>query len=252
MFFKKVAAAAAAVCLFAGTAVSAYAETLRIGSETVYPPFEFLNSETGKYDGFDIDLINAMAKKAGFQPKIISMGLDGLIPAIRSGSIDVAVSALTITNERAAMVDFTKPYYKSGLSIMTHAKYADKVKSAKDLEGKVLCAEIGSSGALYMSKIRGTKLKIFNSAAEAFLEINNGGCYAMVNDKPVNDYFLTQKAGQSMNLASIPVILSVEDYGFALKKGNKELKKRLEKALDAVVADGTYKKIYQKWFGPMR
>lgn len=252
MLFKKVAVAAAAVCVLAGTGFSAYAETLRIGSETVYPPFEFLNSDTGKYDGFDIDLIEAMAKKAGFEPKIISMGLDGLIPAIMSGSIDVAVSALTITKERAAKVDFTKPYYKSGLSIMTHAKYGNKVKGAKDLEGKVLCAEIGSAGALYMSKIRGTKLKTFNSAAEAFLEINNGGCFAMVNDKPVNDYFLTQKAGKSMRLASIPVILSVDDYGFAMKKGNKALKARLEKALDEVVADGTYKKIYEKWFGAMK
>ncbi len=252
MFFKKVAVAAAAACVLAGTSFSALADTLRIGSETVYPPFEFLNSETGKYDGFDIDLINAMARKAGFEPKIISMGLDGLIPAIMSGSIDVAVSALTITKERAAKVAFTKPYYKSGLSIMTHAKYANVVKGADDLKGKVLCAEIGSAGALYMSKIPGTKIRTFNSAAEAFLEINNGGCYAMVNDKPVNDYFLTQRAGQAMKLASIPVILSVDDYGFAVKKTNTALKVRLEKALDEVVADGTYRKIYEKWFGKMK
>ncbi len=64
----------------------------------------------------------------------------------------------------------------------------------KDLENKVLCAEIESSGSVFMSKIKGTKIRTFNSAGEAFLELNNKGCEAIVNDKPVNEYFLTQKA----------------------------------------------------------
>ena len=74
------------------SATQAGAETLRVGSETVYPPFEFLDSNSGKYVGFDIDLIDEVAKRAGFEPQILSMGLDGLIPALMSGSIDVAVS----------------------------------------------------------------------------------------------------------------------------------------------------------------
>ena len=115
MNMKKLVAAAALALMVVGT--QAGAETLRVGSETVYPPFEFLDSNLGKYVGFDIDLIDEVAKRAGFEPQILSMGLDGLIPALMSGSIDVAVSALTITPERAAKVDFTKPYYESGLSI---------------------------------------------------------------------------------------------------------------------------------------
>ena len=102
MNIKKIAVAAATALVV----VSVNAETLRVGSETVYPPFEFLDSASGKYVGFDIDLINAIGKKAGFDVQIYSMGLDGLVPALVSGSIDVAVSALTITPERAAKVDF--------------------------------------------------------------------------------------------------------------------------------------------------
>lgn len=237
----------AAVSLFSSSAV--IAETLRVGSETVYPPFEYLDSKTGQYVGFDIDLIQAIGKRAGFDVKIYSMGLDGLIPALMSSSIDVAVSALTITPQRAEKVDFTDPYYKSGLSIMTHKENAGKIRSADDLKNKTLCVEIGSSGALYSSKIPGTTIRTFNSAAEAFLEINLKGCYAMINDKPVNEYFLVQKAAQTMNLAEVPVVLSADNYGFAVKKGNDALRERLNKGLKEVIADGTYEKIHMKWFG---
>lgn len=245
MFIKKFAVAVAAALVV--SAVNA--ETLRVGSETVYPPFEFLDSTTGKYVGFDMDLINAIAKKAGFDIHIYSMGLDGLIPALTSGSIDVAVSALTITPERAAKVDFSDPYYESGLSIMTHKDNAAQIKGTKDLEGKTLCVEIGSSGALFSQKIPGTTIRTFNSAAEAFLEINQKGCYAMVNDKPVNEYFLTQKAAKNLNLKEVPIVLSADNYGFAVQKGNTKLLQRLNEALKAVRQDGTYKKIYTKWFG---
>ncbi len=243
---KKIAAALAlsAVCL----ATTATAEILKIGSETVYPPFEFLDSASGKYVGFDIDLLEAVSKRAGFEPHIYSMGLDGLVPALLSGSIDVAVSALTITPERAAKVAFTKPYYDAGLTIMTNKKHADEIKGPKSLEGKTLCAEIGSAGALYMSKLAGVKIRTFNSAAEAFLEISQGGCYAMVNDKPVNEYFLKQSSAKGMNLEEVPVVLSQDQYGFAVNKNNTALVARLNKALDEVKADGTYQKIYEKWF----
>ena len=250
MFFKKMAVAAASAFVAFSATQSVAAEELRIGSQTVYPPFEFLNSETGEYVGFDMDLIRAIAERANFKYKIYSMGLDGLIPALMSGSIDLAVSALTITEARAQRVDFTKSYYKSGLSIMTHKDDRDVIKGTKELEGKTLCVEIGSSGAIFSSKIPGVKLRTFNSAAEAFLEINQKGCYAMINDRPVNEYFLKTK-GSKMNLAHIPVLFAAEDYGFALKKGNVALRERLEKALDELRADGTYDRIYEKWFGPV-
>ena len=226
MNMKKLVAAAALALMVVGT--QAGAETLRVGSETVYPPFEFLDSNSGKYVGFDIDLIDEVAKRAGFEPQILSMGLDGLIPALMSGSIDVAVSAFTITPERAAKVDFTKPYYESGLSIMARKDDAS-IKGVKDLENKVLCAEIGSSGSVFMSKIK--------------------GCEAIVNDKPVNEYFLTQKASANLNLREVPGVLKAENYGFAIRKGDDKLRARLDKALDEIRADGTYDKIYAKWFG---
>lgn len=242
MNMKKLVAAAALALMVVGT--QAGAETLRVGSETVYPPFEFLDSNSGKYVGFDIDLIDEVAKRAGFEPQILSMGLDGLIPALMSGSIDVAVSALTITPERAAKVDFTKPYYESGLSIMARKDDAS-IKGVKDLENKVLCAEIGSSGSVFMSKIKGAKIRTFNSAGEAFLQGPRGHRQRQARQRVLPD----SKASANLNLREVPGVLKAENYGFAIRKGDDKLRARLDKALDEIRADGTYDKIYAKWFG---
>ena len=196
-----------------------------------------------------MDLIREIGRRKGFDVQIISMTLDGLVPALVSGNIDAAVSALTITPERAEKVDFTKPYLNAGLTVMTTK---EKIKSVKDLENKLLCAEIGSSGALVMKRIPGTTVRTFNSAADAFLELNKGGCFAMLNDGPVNKYFLTQKASKSMNLTALDFVVSDDFYGMAVQKGNKKLLKELDDALDEMRADGTFQKIYDKWFGDVK
>lgn len=93
---KKLAAAAAAATLVFSFAAEA-AQTLRVGSLTVYPPFEYLDSKTGQYEGFDMDLIREIGRRNDLDIRIVSMSLDGLVPALISGNIDCAVSALTIT-----------------------------------------------------------------------------------------------------------------------------------------------------------
>ena len=252
MFKKMAAAAAAAAVVFSFSAAADAAQTLRVGSLTVYAPFEYVKSQNGEYEGFDMDLIREIRRRKGFDVQIISMTLDGLVPALVSGNIDAAVSALTITPERAEKVDFTKPYLNAGLTVMTTKDNAPKIKSVKDLENKLLCAEIGSSGALVMKRIPGTTVRTFNSAADAFLELNKGGCFAMLNDGPVNKYFLTQKASKSMNLTALDFVVSDDFYGMAVQKGNKKLLKELDDALDEMRADGTFQKIYDKWFGDVK
>lgn len=246
--FKKAAFVAALSTLLASTAVSAL-ETIRVGSLTVYPPFEYLDSKTGQYEGFDMDLIREVGRRENLQIEIVSMTLDGLVPALMSGNIDAAVSALTITPERSAKVNFTKPYLNAGLTVMTTKENAPAIKSLKDLEGKTLCAEIGSSGALVMKRIPGTKIQTFNSAADAFLGLNKGDCYAMLNDGPVNRYFLKQPASKNMRLTALDFVVSDDFYGMAVAKDNDKLLAKLDKALDEIKADGTFDKIYEKWFG---
>ena len=251
MSMKKFVLGACAAALMS-TALSGAAlarDLLRVGTEPTFAPFEFLDTETKQFAGFDMDLIRAVADKAGYDVEILNMGFDALIPALMTRSIDVIAAGLSITEERAKRVDFTKPYINAGLTVMTTKENAPNIKSVKDLEGKCLCAEIGSSGALVMKRIPNTTIRTFNSAADAFLELNKNGCYAMLNDGPVNRYFLRQPASKSMNLVALDFVVSDDQYGMAVQKGNTKLLNRLDNALDAIKADGTYDKIYEKWFG---
>ena len=100
-----------------------------------------------------------------------------------------------------------------------------------------------------MKRIPGTTIRTFNSAAEAFMELSQGGCFAMVNDRPVNEYFLAQKSSKGMGLTEMPYVLSEDQYGFAVNKQNGELLAQLNSTLDAMKADGSFDKIYRKWFG---
>ena len=134
MFKKMAAAAAAAAVVFSFSAAADAAQTLRVGSLTVYAPFEYVNSQNGEYVGFDMDLIREIGRRKGFDVQIISMTLDGLVPALVSGNIDAAVSALTITPERAEKVDFTKPYLNAGLTVMTRRITLPRSRASKTLK----------------------------------------------------------------------------------------------------------------------
>jgi polar amino acid transport system substrate-binding protein len=227
-------------------AAPAGAKVLKVGAETTFPPFEFQDEKTKEYVGFDIDLLKAVAKQMGYEVQLQSMGFDGLIPALEASQIDVVASAMTITDERAKKVAFSKPYYKSGLSIVVK-KDNTAIQSFKDLEGKRIAVQIGTTGAEEAKKIKNAKVREFNSTAEAFLELKAGGVDAVVNDLPVNQYYLTQ--GGSKDAKAVGEVLNAEEYGIAIAKKNKELADKVNKALEEIQKNGEYEKIYVKWFG---
>ncbi|SDF62388.1 basic amino acid ABC transporter substrate-binding protein [Sporolituus thermophilus] len=221
-------------------------KVLKVGAETTFPPFEFQDEKTKEYTGFDVDLMKAIGKQLGYEVQIASMGFDALIPALEAGQIDVIASAMTITDERAKKVNFSKPYYKSGLTIVVKADN-NTIKSFKDLEGKRIAVQIGTTGAEEAKKIKDAKVREFNSASEAYMELKAGGVDAVVNDKPVNDYYLAQ--GGAKDAKTVGDILQAEEYGIATAKKNTELANKINQALDELKKNGEYDKIYQKWFG---
>ena len=150
-FFKKAVLAASLVV----TAASTFAEdkpVLRVATEPSFAPFEFMDPNSQELVGFDIDVINAIAELEGYATDISSMPFDGQIPAIVTGQIDVAISGFTITPERAKIVNFTEPYYDAGLGALIDNKYKDQIKSLADLEGQTICAQIGTSGAMFAQR----------------------------------------------------------------------------------------------------
>lgn len=222
------------------------AKVLKVGAEATFPPFEFQDEKSKEYVGFDVDMMKAIGKQMGVEVQIVNTAFDGLIPALEGGQIDVIASAMTITDERAKKVNFSKPYYQAGLSMVVKADN-DTVKTFKDLEGKRIAVQIGTTGAAQARKIKDAKVREFNSASEAYLELKAGGADAVVNDLPVNQYFLTKGGDKDAKL--VGEILDAEEYGIAVAKKNTELAGKINKALDELKQNGEYAKIYEKWFG---
>lgn len=243
--FKTLAVAAAVSCM--SLSAMANAETLRVGTEATYAPFEFAN-EDGTLTGFDVELIQAIGKDMGYDKvEIVNMPFDGLIPALFTSQIDSIVAAMSITPERAKKVAFSDPYYTSGLSVLILQENASKYKKVDDIKNQRLCAQIGSTGAMTAEVLSPGKVKAFNTEPEAFMELKAKGCEGVVNDRPINLYFLSQ-SNASEGVVEINEILTAEKYGIAVNKNNQELLNKINASLKKLKENGTYDEIYKKWF----
>ncbi len=236
-----------AAVLGLGLVAQAPAETLLVGTEATFAPFEYVDTETKEITGFDIDMIRAVAKAVGDDVKIGNMGFDALIPSLQTGVINVAAAAMTITPQRARGVSFSEPYYQSGLVILINKENEKTITDLKALEGRKICVQIGTTGAMTAQKIKGAKVTNFNSITEAFMELKNKGCDAVLNDRPVVEYYLARRGDKTVT--TVNQVFEAESYGFAVRKGNKELVEKLNLGLKRVKESGEYEKIYQKWFG---
>jgi len=221
-------------------------KVLRIGTNADFAPFEFQDVDGKNYEGFDMDLIRAVAKEMGYKADIQNINFDGLIPAMESGNLDVIISGMTINDERKQKVEFSDPYYKSGLSIVVKKDNND-IKKFTDLKGKKVAVQIGTTSAKEVHKIEGVEVKELNSSADTFMELKAGGVDAVVNDRPVNDTYIKTTGGADVK--ALDELLTSEDYGIAMSKKNPELVKSVNAALKKLHENGEYDKIFTKWFG---
>ena len=245
MFMKKAFAAVLATAVLVAGAVEA--KDLRVASNTTFPPFEFVNMKTQEITGFEMDLIRAMGKQAGYEVKITNMAFDGIIPAVLSGSVDVGASGFSVTEERKKRVLFTEPFYKSGLTVLVAKGNEDKIQGFKDLDGRKLAVQIGTTGAAYAKNVEGARVSAFNTTSEAFMDLNVKNADAVVLDRPVLAYFLKTKPRVAKNL-QLSTEIDAEHFGFAVKKGNAELLQKLNAALEELKKSGEFAKIEDKWF----
>lgn len=221
-------------------------KTLRVGMDAAYPPFGFQNMETKSYEGFDVDIIKAIAKEEGMEAEIHNVNFDGLIPALQSGDLDTAINDITVTKDRKKSVDFTKRYYIAGLGVVVRGDDSS-IRTKEDLKGKTLGVTIGSTGEEAARKIDGAQVKVYNTLSDAFLDLKQGAVDAVVNDIPTNEYYVAKTADHSVKTA--PVALSTEDLAIAVKKGNKDLLTKLDDGLEKIKKNGEFTEIYKKWFG---
>lgn len=220
-------------------------KVLKIGTNPDFAPFEYLD-EKGKMTGFDIELALALGKEMGREVEMVNMAFDGLVPALQTGNLDLAMSGMTITEDRKKSIAFSDPYYQSGLVIVVK-KENNAIQGLEDLKGKKVSAQIGTTGSLMASTIEGAKAVDFNHTPETFMEVKSGGVDAAINDLPVVQYFLKTEEGKDFK--QVGPLLKTEYVGIGIDPTQKELAKEVNAALGRLKANGEYEKLYVKWFG---
>lgn len=225
-------------------------KTFIVATEPTFPPFEMIDKNTGTLTGFDIDLIKAIGKEVDLNIQIESLPFDGIIPALQSGTIQAAISGITITAERAQSIAFSSPYFKATLAIAVQ-KNNNSIKSLEDLKGKRIAVQIGTTGAMEAAKVPNAQIVTFDSAAIALQELVNGKVDAVINDGPVT-LFAIKEAG----LAGVKIAAetgTADYYGIGMPKPRSEAlnlnRSLVNYGLFKVIEKGTYRAIYQKWFG---
>lgn len=218
-------------------------DTIKVAADTTFPPFE--SEKDGKVQGFDIDMINAIAKQENLKVELSTMQFTGLIPALQAQSVDAAVAGITIKKSRLNAVDFSNAYYKSGLSVLT--KTSSSIQSVDDLKSKLVATKKGTSSVdLLKSKgIPEANIKQFDNINDAYSALGSGGADAVVFDNPVNLNY----ANSHKDVHVVGGLLTGEYYGIAVVKNNPDLLKKINDGLKAIKTDGEYKKLFDQYFG---
>ncbi|MBV2168351.1 MAG: basic amino acid ABC transporter substrate-binding protein [Bdellovibrio sp.] len=222
------------------------ASELIVGTDAAYAPFE---SETADktVQGFDIDIIKAIAEKAGLKIKIVNTPWEGLFNQLESGDRDILISAITINEERRKVMDFSEPYFEAVQLIALPV--SSKVTKFDELKLLKVGVQTGTTGDEIASRLLGKSsqnIKRFEGTPLALQELTNGGVDAVVADNGVIDNFLKNnpKTFKTVSDASF----TKEHYGIAVRKGNHNLLKKINEGLQAIKSDGTYDRLYKNYF----
>ena len=242
--FSKILLPFGLAVLFASS-VGAQQKELVVGSSATYRPFAY-ESPSKEIVGYDIDIIKAVAQKAGLQIKIVNTPWTGIFAALNNGDVDLIISGVTINEKRKQSYDFTAPYFEARQLIGVHKD--STAQSLKDLAGKKVGVVTGSTGDDIASREFGKTskdIKRFESTPVAVSELANSGVDAVIGDNGVIAFRVQEH--KQLKTVSDPNFPK-EYFGIVVKQGNKALLDKLNAGLTAIKADGTYANIYKTWF----
>lgn len=243
---KKIVALMLAVALFACcfmTGCKKNSDTLIVGTNAEFPPFEYLN-DSAEVDGFDIALMQAIGDKLGMKVKIENMEFKGLIAALKTGKINCIAAGMTVTDERKENADFSDSYYTATQYILVPK--GEKVKSMDDLKGKKIAVQEGTTGDFIATDdVENATVKRFKKGVDAVQELKNGRVDAVIIDSNPAQVFAKQFS-DDIDLIKAD-FFEPEYYAIAVAKGDKELLEKINKALKELKEDGTYDKLVKKY-----
>jgi len=251
--FRKLISATSFLALSIGTANAGALDDisedgeLRACFDAGYMPFE-MKAKNGNYIGFDVDLGKLMAKQMGVKYVPVNTAWDGIIPALLTGKCHIIMAGMTINAQRNMRVNFADPYITVGQAILLNPKHKGKILSYKDLNSAdyVIASKLGTSGEQVVKKMLSkAKYNAFETETDAALEVTNGKADAMIYDMPFISIYAAQTKGKT---EAILEPFTYEPLGWAVKQGDPDMLNFLNNFLRQTKGDGSYDRIYDKWF----
>jgi ABC-type amino acid transport substrate-binding protein len=216
-----------------------------VASNIAYPPFE--SSPKGEPKGFDIDLMNEIAKRAGFEVEYKNVQFDSILRGIDADLFDAAISAMTITQEREKQIDFSDPYFNADQALLVAS--SSKVRSIDDLAGAHVGVQAGSTGQIKAEELLDNEqigeIKPYRTIGEAFAALEDGKVDGVIYDLSAAHRKIVESGGE---IRFVEPISTGEQYGIAFPKDS-PLVDPVNQALAEIKDDGTYEKLYKKWIG---
>ena len=216
---------------------------IRIATDATWPPFESVNEQTKEIEGFDIDLMTAIAEKAGLEIEFVNVAWDPLLAGMAQCTYDAAISAMTITEERKKQFLFSDPYFFAGQIVTVHIDNTE-ITSKHDLSGKVVGAQIGTTGSFEVEKIGGATLKTYDDIGLAYQDLMNKQIDAVVADNPLALGYVGENPDK---LKTVGEVFTDENYGIAVCKTKADLLAKINAGLKAVKEEGLIEKLVEKW-----
>jgi polar amino acid transport system substrate-binding protein len=225
------------------TSCSQKAERVLVATDATYPPFEYVDEETGDIIGFDIDLMKAIAEKANLEIEFIDVRFEPLLEGMAQGKYDAAISSISITEERQRDMLFSDPYFMVKHVVTVH-KDNNSITDKDSLTGKVVGVETGSTSAADMSEMEGIIIKTYMEYGSAFNDLMNGVIDAVVSDDPIAINYVSRNPD---NLRIVGEPFTPEYYGIAVTKNKAKLLAKINAGLKRVKSQGLMEELSHKW-----
>jgi polar amino acid transport system substrate-binding protein len=219
--------------------------TIRVATDASGPPFESVNQQTKQIEGFDIDLLNAIAGKENLKIEYVNVAFDSLLAGVAQGQYDAAISSISITEVRQKEMLFSDPYFTTG-QIVAVSKDNIFISGKDSLSGRKVGAQIDTTGATDVGNISGAILKTYDNIDSAFQDLINGQLDAVVADNPL---VLSYVDKNPTKLKTAGPVFSVDNYGIAVSKGKTGLLNEINDGLKKVEAEGLIDSLSKKWLG---
>ncbi|WP_304222087.1 basic amino acid ABC transporter substrate-binding protein [Gracilinema caldarium] len=218
---------------------------LVIASDATWPPMEFVD-ENKNIVGFAPEMMKAIAEAAGFDVEIRNTAWDGIFAGLAAGNYDAICSSVTITEERKQTMDFSEPYVNAG-QVLVVQKTLNGVSTLKDMVGKKVGAQIGTTGAIEIQKVSGIQLATYDEVGLAFEDLANGRIAGVVADNPIAADFALQNPKFKDKLKIVGEPFTDEWLGIAVRKGDTKTLSLINDGLAKIKANGKLEEIAKKW-----